>query len=653
MTDRHFAYVNQIPQDTDILWTNQHSYIAYAKLAAAVLGTTQILNGFNCSQNGTPDFTVNVASGEIYSLQNIDTTQYGSLTLDNTHQIMKQGIILSTTNCSCPAPVVLGQSINYLIEISFTETDTDLQVLPYYNAADITTPLNGPGNSGASQATRRKDGVTITVKAGVAAATGTQATPSPDAGFTGAWVVTVNYGDSAIVNAAISKYSANSFILETLTQKVSIPTGDARWAQISSIQSGAFKYGIDTGTANTILTSLSPAITAYSTGLIFTVKIANLNTGATTINANSFGVANVKLTNGNNPNPGDLIVGMLAEFQYDGTNFQLMNPASWASQVAIQNSSYIYASDTGTANTYAITLSPVPAAYVTGMKVSTKIVHTNTGASTLALNGLSAKPIKLTNGNAINANDLLAGMTADFQYDGTNFQLLNPQTWVSQWDVQNGKYIYYADSGNANAYAITVSPVPAALVVGMQFNINMAHSNTGASTLNVNGLGAASLTAINGSALVSGNIVAGGIYSVIYTGSTFLVLNYPTPPKSNNGAFLLYQTSAQLLSGTAIVTLDTILFDRGGYASGSTHGHTPLIAGDYTYQGQVASSTTIGFSIRKNGSIIAQDSDGNIGKGAITINMNGSSDIVAIYANGSANTSTGIGATYLSGFGPL
>ncbi len=663
MGDRRIVYLNQIPQDTDILWTNQNAYIALAKLAYALLGTTPLLNGFNCTQNGTPNLTVNVAMGEIYSLQNLDNTQYGSLSLDNSDQILKQGIVLSPTNVSCAAPVGSGTSINYLIEIGFLEQDIDSVVLPYYNAANITVPLSGPGNDGLAQPTMRQNTVSIQAKAGIAAATGTQVTPSADSGYVGAWVVTVNYGDTAIVNAAISQYLSTNFILETLTQKVSIPTGDLRWAKISSIQSGAFKYGIDTGTANTYVTSLSPAITSYSAGLIFTVKITHSNTGASTINANGVGVANIKLTNGNDPNAGDLLAGMLAELNYDGTNFQLMNPATAIFGYEILDETFNYIVDSGTANTYVATLTYPATSYVTGMRVSLKILHTNTsGTCTLNVSGLGVKNIKLTNGNALYVADLLAGMMADFRYDGTEFQLLNPASWVSQYDVQDGKYLYWNDSGTANTYDITISPAPAAYVAGMQFNVVFVHANTGASTLNVNSLGTKNITTVNGSALTAGTIVAGGVYPVIYNGTSFILLNLFSNPKLNNGAFFAYASASQSIgSGSALIQINTIVYDIAGYFNTGGYAYQPTLAGQYLIGGQVATNTQVelSFSISKNGSNVVANSTGTntavyIG-GHTLVNM-GTSDYVEINASApgtATNTSQGATLTYMYGYGPI
>jgi hypothetical protein len=78
-----------------------------------------------------------------------------------------------------------------------------------------------------------------------------------------------------------------------------------------------------------------------------------------------------------------------------------------------------YGTDTGTANTYAVTLSPVPLAYVDGMAICVKIANASTGASTLNVNSLGAKTILDSLGNAITSGGLKAGLIYTFRYNST------------------------------------------------------------------------------------------------------------------------------------------------------------------------------------------------------------------------------------------
>lgn len=91
----------------------------------------------------------------------------------------------------------------------------------------------------------------------------------------------------------------------------------------------------------------------------------------------------------------------------------------------IKNETF-YAADAGANDTYAITMTPAPAAYVTGMIVNFKANTVNTGAATLNVNSLGAKTIKKWYNQDLADGDIAAGQFVSLIYDGTNFQLLSP-----------------------------------------------------------------------------------------------------------------------------------------------------------------------------------------------------------------------------------
>lgn len=91
----------------------------------------------------------------------------------------------------------------------------------------------------------------------------------------------------------------------------------------------------------------------------------------------------------------------------------------------VQKGSIIYAADAGATDDYAITLTPAPSAYTTGMIVCFKANTANTTACTLNVNGLGAKTIKKNVSTDLATNDILAGQFVQVVYDGTNFQLLS------------------------------------------------------------------------------------------------------------------------------------------------------------------------------------------------------------------------------------
>lgn len=73
--------------------------------------------------------------------------------------------------------------------------------------------------------------------------------------------------------------------------------------------------------------------------------------------------------------------------------------------------------------------------------------------------------------------------------------------------VQSGLLNYSDDTGIANAYVATL-PIAPTLGNGLPVTIKIEHTNTAASTLNVNGTGAKAIT-YNGSALLGGELTSG------------------------------------------------------------------------------------------------------------------------------------------------
>lgn len=94
-----------------------------------------------------------------------------------------------------------------------------------------------------------------------------------------------------------------------------------------------------------------------------------------------------------------------------------------ATKSAIQQQAYTYAADSGSANAYAVTLSPAPT-IVTGSRVVFKAANANTTASTLAVNGGSATALKKNGSTALASGDIAVGQIVEAAYDGTNYQII-------------------------------------------------------------------------------------------------------------------------------------------------------------------------------------------------------------------------------------
>lgn len=94
-------------------------------------------------------------------------------------------------------------------------------------------------------------------------------------------------------------------------------------------------------------------------------------------------------------------------------------------------------------------------------------------------------------------------------------------------DALNNKFTYIADSGSANTVTLTLPYSPGSYATGLIVRFKANAANTGATTINVNSLGAKNLykyTAGTLGNIASGDITAGGIYEAVYDGTQFQLL---------------------------------------------------------------------------------------------------------------------------------
>lgn len=297
-------------------------------------------------------------------------------------------------------------------------------------------------------------------------------------------------------------------------------TGASDYATVSQVQGRTVAYAVDASGSDAYVLTLSPAISGYVAGQQFLFMVGTTNTGAATLNINGNGSRNIKKWTGTTLADGDLVAGQLAFVAYDGSDFQLLSAPSGAVD---QNGSTIYAADGGANDAYAITLSPAPAAYVTGFVCRFKANTKSTGAATLNVNSLGAKTIKGTFGATLGNQDIAANQIVEVIYDGTDFQMLSPPFGVIG---QNGSTVFAVDASGSDSYAITLSPAPTDLNTGMSLRFKAGTANTGAATLNVNALGAKTIKKFGSTNdLATGDILANQLVEVIYDGTNFQMLS--------------------------------------------------------------------------------------------------------------------------------
>ena len=111
---------------------------------------------------------------------------------------------------------------------------------------------------------------------------------------------------------------------------------------------------------------------------------------------------------------------------------------------------------------------------------------------------------------------------------------LAAQTTASSANIQSGSFWHAVSTGTGAAYDVVLNPVPASLSAGLFVNMKAHAANTGAATLNVNGLGVKVIKKIDGSDLNSGDIPVNALVTLVYDGTNFQITNLaPSDEKLN------------------------------------------------------------------------------------------------------------------------
>lgn len=153
--------------------------------------------------------------------------------------------------------------------------------------------------------------------------------------------------------------------------------------------------------------------------------------------------------------------------------------------------------------------------------------------------------------------------------------------------------------GTADAITLTPSPAITLYSAGMRFAFAATGTNTGATTVNVSGLGAKSVKTLLGAALAAGDITSGNVYSMTYDGTDFRVHESPKVlPVANGGTGNTTVTQGDILYASAENTLSKLSAGTSGqYLKTQGAGANPIWSNlDSTWSDYSATSTIVGWS---------------------------------------------------------
>jgi hypothetical protein len=225
------------------------------------------------------------------------------------------------------------------------------------------------------------------------------------------------------------------------------------------------------------------------------------------------------------------------------------------------------------------TFDPLPTGLYAGLTVAIKKnANANTGAVTFNGSAFGVKDVVHVDGLALQAGDLPGNGMFILIYNGTQ--------WVLVTRSKRGpdiKLPYAVAAGTADAITATFNPVPTSLFAGLVVALKIgAATNTGAVTLNANGLGVVSVKNTDLTALTAGMLPANGVIVLVYDGTQFV-------------------TSAKLLGPSADFKIPYVT--AGGTANSITVAPAPAFTAytlGMTFWMQVASRNTSSVTVNVN-----------------------------------------------------
>jgi hypothetical protein len=121
--------------------------------------------------------------------------------------------------------------------------------------------------------------------------------------------------------------------------------------------------------------------------------------------------------------------------------------------------------------------------------------------------------------------------------------------YTSATDVQNGSIVTLSAVSGTDTITATAPLSMAAYAAGQRFNFVAAATNTGAVTININLIGAKSITKAGTAMLNAGDILSGQVVEIIYDGTRFQMIG--ARQGASVGALVVNARSSNTIFGTA------------------------------------------------------------------------------------------------------
>ena len=230
-------------------------------------------------------------------------------------------------------------------------------------------------------------------------------------------------------------------------------TSFSQWAPWAGAIATNGNYAHDSGSANAKVIATYPPSLQEQHGKRVSFKNLLTNTSTCTLNI-GFGVKALLTDNGSPLQAGDLIANSVYECVYDAGSdaFYLVNA------VSTQLATSLYAVDSGSVNAYAVTLTLPVSGSLAGLNFLFKASHTNTTASTMAVNGGTAHSLLRNDRAALQNGDILINAIYQVTYDSaaTAYIIVGPlpSQYTTTGDSFPGEIRGYAGTSDPSGWFI-------------------------------------------------------------------------------------------------------------------------------------------------------------------------------------------------------
>ena len=507
-------------------------------LLTANLGLTSL--GATINLNASSNFATNINTGTSTGAINIGGTSGSAVSIASGVNTSAQSVDIGSGASAANNTINIGSGVN-------TAGVTAITMGSNANLANTTLIKGGNGVGAITMTPHTAGSIVIGATAGTGAITLGSSTAAQTLNLgTGSGLATVNMANGLLGSAVTIANGVN-----TVAQSVNIGAGANAANNTINIGSGvntagvtAVTMGSNANLANTTLIkggngasaiTLTPQTTggivigatagtgAITLGSSTAAQTLNLGTGAglATVNiASGLVGSTVRIANGANTVAQSVNIGAGASAANNTINIGSGVNTAGVTAVTIGSNANLANTTTikGGNGASAINVTPQTTGVITiGAAAGTGAI--NLGSSS------AAQTVNIGSSTGVTTVNIATGNVAGIINIGDNTGATSSKLLMGGAITVNGPFNYSADGGASDTYVVTPSPAITAYATGMMISFLANTGNTGACTVNVNGLGAKAIRKRLNTVLATGDILAGMTCLLIYDGTNFIIMN--------------------------------------------------------------------------------------------------------------------------------